>query len=158
VFDLSLANFVSVLGNPNVLLALANSLVICAGGTALAVAVGLAFSWIVVRTNTPGRHFIGAASLIPLFVPPLVARLPWAALGSPRSGLINTGMKWLGIDWRIDVYTRTGMMVVFGVYYAPYVYMFPASALRNMDPSLEEAAEVAGVGPVRTLFTVTFPL
>jgi iron(III) transport system permease protein len=36
--------------------------------------------------------------------------------------------------------------------------MFTASALRNMDPSLEEAAEIAGVGPVRTLFTVTFPL
>src|SRR5262249_50790109 len=29
---------------------------------------------------------------------------------------------------------------------------------RNMDPSLEEAAEISGVGPVRTLFTVTFPL
>jgi iron(III) transport system permease protein len=27
-----------------------------------------------------------------------------------------------------------------------------------MDPSLEEAAEIAGVGPVRTLFTITFPL
>src|ERR1700754_5232793 len=36
--------------------------------------------------------------------------------------------------------------------------MFTASALRNMDPSLEEAAEIAGVGPVRALFTVTFPL
>jgi iron(III) transport system permease protein len=36
--------------------------------------------------------------------------------------------------------------------------MFTASALRNMDPSLEEAAEIAGVSPLRTLFTVTFPL
>src|SRR6476469_6356310 len=52
----------------------------------------------------------------------------------------------------------TGLIAVFGMYYAPYVYMFTASALRNMDPSLEEAAEIAGVGPVRTLFTVTFPL
>ena len=52
----------------------------------------------------------------------------------------------------------TGLVLVFGMYYAPYVYMFTASALRNMDPSLEEAAEIAGVGPLRTLFTVTFPL
>jgi iron(III) transport system permease protein len=44
------------------------------------------------------------------------------------------------------------------MYYAPYIYMFTASALRNMDPSLEEAAEIAGVSPLRTLFTVTFPL
>ena len=158
VFDLSLDNFVSVLGNANVHHALANSLIACTGGTALAVAIGLAFSWIVVRTNTPWKGFIGAASLVPLFVPPLVAGVAWSILGSPKSGLLNTLMKWMGLDWRIDLYSMAGLIVVFGMYYAPYVYMFTASALRNMDPSLEEAAEVAGVGPVRTLFTVTFPL
>jgi len=158
VFDLSLDNFVSVLGNANVHHALANSLIACTGGTALAVAIGLAFSWIVVRTNTPFRGFLGAASLVPLFVPPLVAGVAWSILGSPKSGLLNTMMKWMGLDWRIDLYSMAGLIVVFGMYYAPYVYMFTASALRNMDPSLEEAAEVAGVGPVRTLFTVTFPL
>jgi iron(III) transport system permease protein len=157
-FDLSLDNFLTVLANPNVHLALMNSLIACTGGTMLAVAIGLAFSWIVVRTNTPCKRFIGAASLIPLFVPPLVAGVAWSILGSPKSGLINTMMKWAGLDWRIDVYSMTGLVVVFGMYYAPYVYMFTASALRNMDPSLEEAAEIAGVGPVRTLFTVTFPL
>ena len=158
VFDLSLYNFVSVLGNANVHHALANSLIACTGGTALAVAIGLAFSWIVVRTNTPWKGFIGAASLVPLFVPPLVAGVAWSILGSPKSGLLNTMMKWIGLDWRIDLYSMAGLIVVFGMYYAPYVYMFTASALRNMDPSLEEAAEIAGVGPVRTLFTVTFPL
>ncbi len=158
VFDLSLANFVSVLGNPNVHHALGNSLIACSGGTALAVAIGLTFSWIVVRTNTPCKGFIGAASMIPLFVPPLVAGVAWSILGSPKSGLLNTMMKWAGLDWRIDVYSMAGLIIVFGMYYAPYVYMFTASALRNMDPSLEEAAEISGVGPVRTLFTITFPL
>jgi iron(III) transport system permease protein len=158
VFDLSLANFVRVLANPNVHDAVLNSLIACTGGTALAVAIGLAFSWIVVRTNTPGRRFIGGASLIPLFVPPLVAGVAWSILGSPKSGLINAMLKWAGLDWRIDLYSMAGLIMVFGMYYAPYVYMFTASALRNMDPSLEEAAEISGVGPLRTLFTVTFPL
>src|SRR5438445_12778223 len=158
VFDLSLANFVTVLGNPNVHGALANSLIACRGGTALAVVIGLAFSWIVVRTNTPWRGFIAAASLIPLFVPPLVAGVAWSILGSPKSGLINTLMRGAGLDWRIDIYSMAGLILVFGMYYAPYVYLFTASALRNMDPSLEEAAEIAGIGPVRTLFTITFPL
>src|SRR5919112_3141449 len=36
--------------------------------------------------------------------------------------------------------------------------MFTASALRNMDPALEEAAEISGATPLRILFTVTFPL
>jgi iron(III) transport system permease protein len=158
VFDLSLANFITVLGNPNVHGALANSLIACTGGTALAVVIGLAFSWIVVRTNTPWRGFVAAASLIPLFVPPLVAGVAWSILGSPRSGLINTMLAWAGLDWRIDLYSMAGLILVFGMYYAPYIYLFTASALRNMDPSLEEAAEIAGIGPVRTLFTITFPL
>jgi iron(III) transport system permease protein len=157
-FNLSLGNFLTVLGNPNVHAALANSLIACAGGTALAVGIGLTFSWIVVRTNTPWKRFLGAASMIPLFVPPLVAAVAWGILGSPKTGLINTLLKWGGIDWRIDLYSMGGVIMVFGMYYAPYVYMFTASALRNMDPSLEEAAEISGASAVRTLFTVTFPL
>jgi iron(III) transport system permease protein len=137
---LSVANFLTVLANPNVADALVNTLVACAGGTAIAVAIGLAFSWIVVRTNTPFKRFIAAASILPLFAPPLVAGVAWTILGSPKTGLINTMFKWAGLDWRVDFYSMSGLIFVFGIYYAPYVYMFTASALRNMDPSLEEAA------------------
>jgi iron(III) transport system permease protein len=154
----SLDNFVKVLSNSNVGEALVNSLISCGGGTALALVIGLAFSWIVVRTDTPGKRFIAAASMIPLFVPPLVAGVAWVILGSPKTGLINTMLKWAHIDWRVDFYTMAGMIFIFGIYYAPYVYMFTASALRNMDPSLEESAEVSGASPLATMLTVTFPL
>ena len=156
--DLSADNFVSVLVNPNVHEALANSLLACAGGTAIAVVVGLFFAWIVVRTDTPCKALIASAGMLPLFVPPLVAGVAWSILGSPKTGLLNTIMGRMGIGWRIDLYSMPGIIFVFGMYYAPYVYMFTASALRNMDPSLEEAAEISGASALRTLFTVTFPL
>src|SRR3954470_13845923 len=54
--DLSLTNFIAVLVNPNVHAALINSLVVCGAGTVVAVVVGLTFSWVVVRTDTPGRR------------------------------------------------------------------------------------------------------
>ena len=76
--------------------------------------------------------------------------------GSPKTGLINTMFKWIGLDWRVDFYSMWGLVFVFGIYYAPYVYMFTSSALRNMDPSLEEAAEISGASAFATLFTVTF--
>ena len=120
--------------------------------------IGLLFSWIVVRTNTPFKGFIAAASILPLFAPPLVAGVAWAILGSPKTGLINTMFKWIGLDWRVDFYSLWGLVFVFGIYYAPYVYMFTSSALRNMDPSLEEAAEISGASAFATLFSVTFPL
>ena len=70
---LSISNFLTVVTNPNVAEALFNTLVACAGGTAIAIVIGLLFSWIVVRTNTPFKGFIAAASILPLFAPPLVA-------------------------------------------------------------------------------------
>jgi len=158
VYDISLKNFITVLGNPNVHFALANSLIACGGGTLVAVLIGLTFSWVVVRTDTPCKRFIAAVSMIPLFVPPLVAAVAWSILASPKTGLLNTLIKWAGIDFHFNAYSMEGMIAIFGIYYAPYVYMFTASALRNMDPALEEAAEVSGASAVRILFTVTFPL
>jgi iron(III) transport system permease protein len=155
---LSITNFLVVLKNPNVAEALFNTLIACAGGTLIAVAIGLLFSWIVVRTNTPFKGFIAAASILPLFAPPLVAGVAWSILGSPKTGLLNTLFKWAGLDWHVDFYSLAGLVFVFGIYYAPYVYMFTSSALRNMDPSLEEAAEISGASAFSTLFTVTFPL
>ena len=112
---LSVGNFIAVLSNPNVAEALLNTLIACGGGTLIAVVIGLAFSWIVVRTNTPFKGFIAAASILPLFAPPLVAGVAWAILGSPKTGLINTVFKWIGLDWRVDFYSLWGLVFVFGI-------------------------------------------
>lgn len=156
--EMSIDNFTSVLANSNVHSALLNSFVACTGGTALALIIGLAFAWIVVRTNTPWKGLIATAGLLPLFVPPLVAAVAWAILGSPKTGLLNTMLASIGIEWRLNFYSMPGLIALFGMYYAPYVYMFTSAALRNMDPSLEEAAEISGASAVQTLLTVTFPL
>ena len=107
-FKPSLKHFLDVLGNENVHLAFFNALAACGGGTMLAVVIGLAFSWIVVRTNTPFKGFIAGASMIPLFVPPLVAGVAWGILGSPKTGLLNIVLKWLGIDFRFNFYSMAG--------------------------------------------------
>jgi iron(III) transport system permease protein len=96
--------------------------------------------------------------MLPLFVPPLVAAVAWSILGSPKTGLLNMLAAKAGIPFHVDLYSMPGMIFVFGIYYAPYVYMFTAAALRNMDPALEEAAEISGASAARTMATVTFPL
>src|SRR5260370_13777254 len=87
---LSLDNFSSVLANGNVQAALLNTLVACSGGTAIAVAIGLAFAWIVARTNTPWNGLISLDGLLPLFVPPLVAGIAWTIPAPPRTPPPNT--------------------------------------------------------------------
>src|SRR5260370_21769496 len=101
---LSITNFLTVLANPNVSEALANTLIACGGGTLIAVVIGLAFSWIVVRTNTPLQGFIAAASILPPFAPPLGAGVAWAILGSPKTALINPMFKLPHLDWQWDFF------------------------------------------------------
>jgi iron(III) transport system permease protein len=146
----------TVLANPNVHLALANSLIACAGGTALAVVIGLTFSWVVVRTNTPCKRFIAAASMLPLFVPPLVAAVAWSILASPRTGLLNTFWRH-GHRLALQRLFDGRLICIFGIYYAPYVYMFTGLGAAQHGPALEEAAEVPAPRAAH-LFTVTFPL
>jgi iron(III) transport system permease protein len=154
----SLSNFVEVLADPTILTALSNSLVIGLCSTFVSLVIGLLFAWIVARTNTPFKKLVETAGLTPLFLPPLVGAVAWSILGSPTTGLINTGLKAAGIDLRVNLYTMPWIIFVFGIYYAPYVYMFVLSSLKNMDPALEEAAQMSGAGHLRTMATVTFPL
>ena len=77
----ALHHFSAALTNPNASAALLNSLIACGGGAVVAVVIGLSFSWMVVRTNMPGRKLIAALSYIPLFVPPMVGAIAWSLLG-----------------------------------------------------------------------------
>src|SRR5690606_25256544 len=101
---------------------------------------------------------IEAVSIMPLLIPPWVAGVAWSILGSPQTGLLNVLISSLGIDAKVNFYTPTGIIIIFGIYYAPYVYMFTASAMKNMDPSLEEAAAISGVSTFKTIFQITLPL
>lgn len=135
-----------------------NSLLTALSGAAIAIAVGLFFAWIVTRTNTPFKGVIAMAGMMPLFIPPLVAGFAWSLLGSPETGLLNVLFDAIGLPLRVNLYSLKGIVFVFGVYYAPYVFMFTAATLRSMDPALEEASEISGVGPIGTMLRVTLPL
>ena len=155
---LTLVNFAELAANDTVHAAALNSLVACGLGATISVVIGLFFAWIVVRTNTPMKGVIRSAGMMPLFIPPLVAGFAWSLLGSPETGLINLWLRALGIPLSVNFYSLTGITLVFGAYYAPYVFMFTAAALENMDPSLEEASEISGASVFATMTRITFPL
>ena len=78
VFDLSLANFVTVLTNPNVLDALINSLIACGGGTAVAVAL-------------PARAVVMLSDAIPRWWPSPGPARPRAATAAIEAGPAAAG-------------------------------------------------------------------
>jgi iron(III) transport system permease protein len=138
--------------------ALLNTLIIGLGATAIACAVGVPMAWLFARTNLPGRGLLEKLATIPIFIPPFVGAIAWILLAAPRIGVFNFPFRALVIGEPFNVYTLTGIAWVIGIYLAPYVMMIVAAALRSMDPSLEEAAQVSGLSRLRTATTVTLPL
>src|SRR6185369_15086375 len=70
-------------------------------------------------------------------------------------GLINL---LLGSGSLINVYTWSGIILFIGLYFAPYVYLLVAGALRSLDAGYEDASSVLGARPLRSLFTITLPM
>jgi iron(III) transport system permease protein len=147
-----------VLGNRGYWNALGNTVGVALGATALASCLGIGLAWILVRTNVPGKRVLEQFTVLPMFIPPFIGAFAWLLMAAPRIGLLNVPFVAQQIEAPFNVYTRLGMMWVMGLYLAPYVFLIVSSALRNMDPTLEEGAQVSGLSRWRTALTVTLPL
>lgn len=151
----TLQNYRALL-QPASLAALRNTVLVGVVATVCAVLTGTFLAWVTTRTDVPGRRVIQVAAVAPLFVSPLVGAIAWSMLASPRAGYLNLLFRDLGLDVVFNVHSRVGMVLVFTLYYSPYVFLFVAGALNLMNPELEEAAAVHG-GRLRAVLTnVTF--
>lgn len=155
---LTLRNYVEVFTRGGFAELLGTTLTAAVIGTAGATAIGATLAWLAVRTDVPGRRLLEVVAVSPMFVPPLVGAFAWDILASPRSGILNIVLRALGLPGFINIYSFAGIGFVFSIYYAPYVYLFVAAALRNMDPAYEEAAAMSGAGRRRTMLQITLPL
>jgi iron(III) transport system permease protein len=155
---LTLGNYIGVLGSPNFWSLLGTTLLLASIGTVGAMLIGVWLAWLAVRTDVPGRRMLEAVAITPMFIPPLIGAFAWDILASPKSGVINIIARSLGIGQAVNAYSFAGIGFVFAIYYCPYVFLFVAASLRNMDAVLEEAARMAGASRLRILIDITVPL
>lgn len=153
-----LHNYADVLRDPGFGSLLRTTVAGATGGTLGALLLGGGLAWLVVRTDVPGRRWLDAAAVMPMFVSPLLGAFAWAVLASPHAGILNIGARSLGLPAVANAYSLGGIVFVFAMYYAPYAFIFLSASLRNMDPALEEASLVCGAGQVTTVLRVTAPM
>ncbi len=139
---------------------LTNTLIQALVGAAGAVVLGVLYTWIVVRTDVPGKRVWAFVPYLVIAVPVLFKMFAWRYLFSPRIGLGNIFLITLfGPNAPIfDIYTLAGLTFVIAFGGIPFVFIFIEPAIRNMDPSLEEASRISGHGSMRTLLGVTIPV
>ena len=156
----TLANFASLFANRENLDAIVNTVVSSALATVVAVAIGVSLAWVTSRTDTPARRFFDNVFVIPYYLSPFIGAIAWTLLANPRIGFINNFFtEILGFeDPPLDIYSLGGLVFVMALYYSPIVFLFVAGALRSMDPALEEASRIHGVGALGTTLRVTLPV
>jgi len=153
---LTLENYLKLIANWRLAPALLNSLIFSLGSSLLAFGGALYLAWMTERTNLPWRGAIYTCVLVPMIVPGILTTVGWIILFGRRSGIINIiATQYLGLDEPIEINNMAGMIWVQGTDQIPFAFLLLAAALRSMDPSLEEAAMVAGSGLVRTTLRIT---
>jgi iron(III) transport system permease protein len=143
--NLTLANYKFILLEYNVTQrAILNSLFLATIAATLAVFLGVVMGWIDLRTRIPGRKILDYASLIPLGLPGIVVAV----------ALIQF---WLAMP--VALYgTLTILLLAYVGRYLPLGVRAANASLRQVDPSLEESAQILGASWTTTLREVTLPL
>lgn len=140
---------------------LQHSLVVSAGATLIAMALGCLMAWFVIRTDMPGRKLINVLAIIPYMMPSWTISMAWTVLfknrtigGSP--GILEFLFGQGPPDW--FAYGPVPIMISSGLHYYTFFFLFVSAALMSIDSNLEEAGELMGANRWRILRKITFPL
>ena len=135
-----------------------NSLVLGILCATICTALGLALALIVSRTSFRFKQTLRALSILPIITPPFVVGVAIIVLFG-RTGLV-TGWGAELFDMRPTrwVYGLTGILMAQVLAFTPITFLVLLGTLDAINPTLEEASQTLGAGPVKTFAKVTWPL
>jgi len=156
----TLANYRELLTDPFLLQVIKNTLVFAVSSTLVALVIGLPIAWLVERTTLPGKTLVYTLMTLGLLIPGIYTAMGWTLIAHPRIGILN---RWLvdllGLEsGPINIATPIGMGFVQGLSLASLAFILTAQMFRAMNPSLEEAAKVHGMGFGGIFRRITLPL
>lgn len=123
----------------------------------LSTLIGLLFAYVDVYVKIKNRFvrkLFQVVSLLPVVSPPFVLSLSTIMLFG-RSGIVTRMLLHI---YDSNVYGLKGIVVVQTLTFFPVCYMMLKGLLKNIDPSLEEAARDIGASRMKVFTTVTLPL
>ncbi|MEE2955055.1 MAG: ABC transporter permease subunit [Pseudomonadota bacterium] len=122
--------------------------------------VGLPIAWLTERTTMRAKSAVYAIMTLGLLIPGIFTAMGWTFLAHVRIGFLNRwAVQFFSLsEAPINIATPIGMGFVQGLSLAALAFILTAQMFRAMNPSLEEAAKIHGLGFFATLRRVTLPL
>lgn len=128
--------------------------------TGLTLAAGLPAAFVFSRFTFPGKEFMRILTTLPFILPTVVVAAGFNALLGPRGWINLTLMRISGTEIPPIVFlnTFTAILVAHVFYNIAIVIRVVGSAWAQLDPRLEQSAQVLGASPLRIFKEVTLPL
>lgn len=151
------SNYVKVFNLPSFKSAFLNTILIGIISSTFSTIIGFLFAYVDAYVDLKSKFFkwmFGIVATLPVVSPPFVLSLS-ALMLFGDAGLITRGIFGL-LDSNLKGYV--GIILVQTLTYFPVCYLMIKGLLKNIDPSLEEAARNMGASRLRVFATVTLPL
>ena len=134
---------------------LALTLKVAAWATGINLVLGVTVAWLLARRQFFGRELVDAVLTLPLVLPPTVLGYYLLVVIGKRG--------WLGqwLQERFDInliFTWQGAVIAATLVAFPLILRSARTAFEAVDPQLEQAARVLGMGEWAVFFRVTVPM
>jgi len=134
---------------------LALTLKVAGWATLLNLLLGVGVGFLLARRRFPGRELLDAVLTLPMVMPPTVLGYYLLVLIGRRGPL----GEWLQSTFGISlIFTWQGAVIASTIVAFPLVFKAARAAFESVDPQLEQAARVLGLGEAAVFVRVTLPL
>jgi len=136
---------------------LINSFKVTIASTLVSAVLGLIMAYVLKSIKIKGSKFINILIVISYLSPPFIGAYAWVQLLG-RNGFITRILNSISNVKLSGIYGFSGIVLVFSLQSFPLVYMYISGALKNLDNSLNEAAESLGCSVFQRVRRVIVPL
>jgi putative spermidine/putrescine transport system permease protein len=153
----TLQNYLRIVGDGLYLGLLTDTLLYAAIAAAICLALGYPTALHLARTKSRLRGLLYAAVLSPLLTGVVIRCFGWIVLLATQ-GLVNDGLRLLGLGPVPFLYRPLGVIVALVHVFLPFMILPIMNAIEAIDPRLEEAARTLGASPAAVFRRVVLPL
>jgi iron(III) transport system permease protein len=153
----SMENFVRFFQRKYYYQSMINSFWVTTCVTALAIVIGTALAYFMSLYTIRFKSVVEVCIIISLLSPPFIGAYSWILIGG-RSGILT---QFLQTTFHYDfpsIYGFAGILLVLTLKLYPFIYLYVAGAMKNIDSALIEASESLGCSGIRKVVTVIVPL
>ena len=140
-----------------------NAMLLAALSTFIQLPISLFFA-IVLGKGMKGEKFYVAVFFIPVLISTTVIGQLWLKIYNPDYGIVNAGLRFLGLDHLVHVWLGDQKTALFAVFipilwqYVGYHMLLMYAGVKSISPELREAAKIDGATEWRIARHITIPL